>query len=277
MGSKDGTRSGSSSARTARPCTRPGTSPTISTSSRGATRPSSSSGRTTDSRARSFGSPSSSSTWAETSSPSSTRTCRSRRAGCGGGRGRGGVVEVEELVEEAVERAYAEVEKRRPELAEAKKREIAELVGAGALRYNIGRVQAEKPLTFRWEDALNFEGDSAPFLQYAHARACGILAKAGDGGAWDPAALTHVQEGTLIRLLARLPGVVASCATNRRVHPLAAYAYALAVQFQRFYEEGPVLLGEEPVRSSRLPLVRGTRIALGNALWGLGLAAPEEM
>ena len=192
-------------------------------------------------------------------------------------RRKGRVVHVEDLVDEAVERAYAEVEKRRPELAEAKKREIAELVGAGALRYNIGRVQAEKPLTFRWEDALNFEGDSAPFLQYAHARACGILAKAGDGGAWDPAALTHVQEGTLIRLLARLPGVVASCATNRRVHPLAAYAHALAVQFQRFYEECPVLLAEEPVRSSRLALVRGTRIALGNALWGLGLAAPEEM
>ena len=191
---------------------------------------------------------------------------------------RGKVVWVDDLIDEAVERAYAEVDQRRPELAEEKKREIAAFVGAGALRYNIGRVQAEKPIVFRWEDALNFEGDSAPFLQYAHARACGILAKAGASAApGDPSVLGHERERKVVKLLARLPSVVAACAASRRVHPLAGYAYALAVEFQRFYEACPVLTADEPVRSARLALVRGTRIALGNALRGLGLAAPEEM
>jgi len=138
-------------------------------------------------------------------------------------------------------------------------------------------VQAEKKITFRWEEALNFEGDSAPFLQYAHARACGILAKAGGRGAWDAAALAHDAEARLVRFLARFPSIVAACAVGRRTHPLASYAYALAGRFQRFYEECPVLPAEEPVRSSRLALVAGTRIALGNALRGLGLVAPEEM
>src|SRR5213078_2034312 len=81
---------------------------------------------------------------------------------------KGIVVYVDDLIDEAIERAFAEVSRRRA---------IAETIGLGALRYNIVRVQAEKAITFRWEDALNFEGNSAPFLQYAHARACSILAK----------------------------------------------------------------------------------------------------
>ena len=78
---------------------------------------------------------------------------------------RGIVVTMDDLIDEAVGRAFDEVKARRPELPEARMREIAELVGIGALRYNIVRVQPEKKITFRWEEALNFEGNSAPFLQ----------------------------------------------------------------------------------------------------------------
>jgi len=191
---------------------------------------------------------------------------------------RGVVVHVDDLIDEAVGRAYGEVSKRREDLSDERKREIAEFVGVGALRYNIARVQAEKKITFRWDEALNFEGDSAPFLQYAHARACGILGKAGGIAARaDAAVLTHDSEGKLVKLLARLPSVVASCAAGRRVHPLAGYAYALAAQFNLFYRDCPVLTADEPVRSARLAAVAATRTALGNALRGLGLVAPEEM
>ncbi len=190
----------------------------------------------------------------------------------------GVVVYVDDLIDEAVARAYEEVAKRREDLSEARKRDIAEFVGVGALRYNIARVQAEKKITFRWEDALNFEGDSAPFLQYAHARACGILAKA-DGGpsTYDASLLAHESERALVKWLARLPSTIATCAASRRVHPLAAYAYGLASQFNLFYRDCPVLTAEEPLRSTRLALVKATRNALGNAIRGLGLAAPEEM
>ncbi len=190
---------------------------------------------------------------------------------------KGRVVFVDDLVDEAIARAYAEVSKRRQDLPEARKNEIANFVGIGALRYNIGRVQAEKPIVFQWEEALNFEGDSAPFLQYAHARACSILAKAGPSAMADAATLGHEAERKLVRLVAKLPSTVEACAANRRVHPLATYAYSLASQFNQFYRDCPVLLAEEPLRSSRLALVEATRFALGTALGGLGLVAPEEM
>ena len=87
---------------------------------------------------------------------------------------------LDDLIDEAEDRAYEEVSKRRTDLSEEKMREIAREIGSGAIRYNIIRVQAEKQLVFKWEEALNFEGNSAPFVQYAHARCCSILGKAGD-------------------------------------------------------------------------------------------------
>src|SRR3989442_70009 len=98
---------------------------------------------------------------------------------------KGRVVYLDDLIDEAIDRAYAEVTKRREDLPETKKREIAETIGVAAVRYNMVRVQSEKAITFRWEEALSLEGNSAPFLQYAHARACSILAKAGAHDAAD--------------------------------------------------------------------------------------------
>ena len=75
---------------------------------------------------------------------------------------KGTVVYLDDLIEEAEERALEEVRKRRTDLSEERMREIARSIGRGAVRYNIVRVQPEKPLVFKWEDALNFEGNSAP-------------------------------------------------------------------------------------------------------------------
>ena len=190
---------------------------------------------------------------------------------------RGIVVTMDDLIDEAVGRAFDEVKARRPELPEARMREIAELVGIGALRYNIVRVQPEKKITFRWEEALNFEGNSAPFLQYAHARACGILDKAGRLASGDPALLVHPQEGRLAKLVAKLPHAIGKAAEGRRPHELASFAYVVAAQFNLFYRDCPVLPADPPLRAARLALVDATRIVLGNALDCLGLAAPREM
>jgi arginyl-tRNA synthetase len=156
-------------------------------------------------------------------------------------------------------------------------REIAETVGIGALRYNIVRVQPEKKITFRWEEALNFEGNSAPFLQYAHARTRGILDKAGPFEAGDPALLRHPEEARLVKLLAKFPYVIRKAAEGRRPHEVAAYAYGVAAQFNLFYRDCPVLPAEPPLRAARLGLVDGTRIVLRGGLECLGLDAPREM
>src|SRR5207244_12462943 len=123
-----------------------------------------------------------------------------------------------------------EVGRRREDLPEAKKREIAQTIGVAAVRYNIVRVQAEKAITFRWEEALSFEGNSAPFLQYAHARARSTLAKANGHAPSDLRLLVRPQDQLLIRWLAKFRSTVREAAEGRRVHAVAASVAALASQ-----------------------------------------------
>lgn len=190
---------------------------------------------------------------------------------------KGVVVYLDDLIEEAEERALEEVKKRRTDLSEERMTEIATAIGRGAVRYNIVRVQPEKQLIFKWEEALNFEGNSAPFVQYAHARACSILRKAGEfDRAADPSVLASEYEVRLVKALARLPSVIEEAGEKARIHLLPAYCQEVAAAFNQFYTYVPVLKGEE-LKDARLVLVDATRIVLANALEALGLWAPEEM
>jgi arginyl-tRNA synthetase len=191
---------------------------------------------------------------------------------------KGIVVYLDDLIDEAIERAFAEVSRRREDLSEGRKRAIAETIGLGAIRYNIVRVQAEKAITFRWEEALNFEGNSAPFLQYAHARASSILAKAGNTGPGEPRFLLHPQEQRLLRWVAKFPSTLRDAADSRRVHVVASFATDFASQFNQFYRDCPVLTAEPAaLREARVQLVEAARIVLRNGLECLGLKAPSEM
>ncbi len=189
---------------------------------------------------------------------------------------KGLVVYLDDLLEEAVERAYAEVSGRRPELDEGRKRQIAQDIGVGAVRYNIIRVQAEKQLVFKWEEALNFEGNSAPFVQYAHARCCSILRKIGEynKGA-DISVLTDPYERNLIWILAQFQEVVRQAGDKRRINMLPTYGHELASSLNQFYGAVPVLRSEH--QDARLCLVEAVRWTLRNALVTMGIAAPEEM
>jgi arginyl-tRNA synthetase len=197
---------------------------------------------------------------------------------------KGKVVYIDDLVDESVKLAMDEVKKRRDDLALDEVERISKTVGIGAVRYNIIRVQAEKKIVFKWEDALNFEGDSAPFIQYAHARACSILRKAQDNdityktGEFDSKMITNQYELDHLRMLAKLPGTVSECASKRAAHILASYAHEIAASFNQFYRECPVLQAESPEQvQSRLCIVDATRIVLRNTLELLGIAAPDRM
>lgn len=190
---------------------------------------------------------------------------------------KGLVVYLDDLIDEAEDRALEEVRKRRTDISEERMLEIAKQIGSGAIRYNIIRVQPEKQLVFKWEDALNFEGNSAPFVQYAHARACSILRKAGEySRTVDVTLLDHESERKLIRVLSLYPSTIKEAGERRKIHALPAYGHELASAFNQFYQSVPVLKSGEH-QDARLCLVEATMWALRNALGAMGIAAPEEM
>jgi arginyl-tRNA synthetase len=191
------------------------------------------------------------------------------------------VVFLDDLIDEAVELALEEVKRRRPELDAKRQAEIAEMVGIGALRYNIVRVQPEKGIVFKWEEALNFEGASAPFLMYAHTRCASILRKAERSVSADAAhakILEHPSELELLYHIARLPRMIDDAAQKDAPHLIAGYAQELAGALSAFYRDCPVLNAERPeLVAARLGVVLAAKAALGAVLDVLGIPAPEEM
>jgi arginyl-tRNA synthetase len=188
----------------------------------------------------------------------------------------GNFVLLDDLVEEGRKRAMEEVLRRRSDISTEEAERIANAVGTGALRYNIARIQPEKKVVFRWEDALNFEGNSAPFIQYAHARACSILEKAGK---WEKGALSYEEDAeiALCRQLALFPSLLRDISVSMAVHRMAVYAQQLASLFNQFYRLVTVLKAPGEKRESRLALVDASRTVLEIALNCLGIEAPESM
>jgi arginyl-tRNA synthetase len=212
----------------------------------------------------------------------------STRAGTG--------IDLDDLLDEAVERARREVEDRidtrsRGDLTDEDVERIARQVGVGAVRYDIVAKQPTKAITFEWDRALDFEAQSAPYVQYVHARCCGILEEArearsdSDGAsgeepdpeAADAAVLDTEAERDLLRVIARFPGVVEEAAGEHEPHRVATYTREFAETFNAFYRECPVLDADPEVRRARLALVGAARHTVANALAVLGVAAPESM
>lgn len=188
---------------------------------------------------------------------------------------KGRAVYLDDLIEEAVERAHREVNQRR-DVTEEEAEFISEKVGIGAIRYNIIKVNPEKPIVFTWADALNFDGKSAPFIQYAHARCCSILNKLKSDTIEAPSySYMHPQEIELIKIISLLPEIIKECASTYNPAPLAEYAYSLATSFNSFYRDCRVL-GDEKEKE-RLALVYATKYTLKNALTLLGIEAMENM
>ncbi len=180
---------------------------------------------------------------------------------------------VDELLEEAFLKAKEEVESRRSDLPEEKKVKIAKAVASGAIRYNIIKYAPEKKITFRWKDALNFEGDSSPYLQYAHARCCSILKKA-ELSDFIPN-FSDSEEKELIKTLYEFVIETEKACNMKRSHIVTKYLNDLATVFNSFYNSLKVLGSEK--EAQRLTLVKATQIVLKKGLFLLGIEALEEM
>ncbi len=191
----------------------------------------------------------------------------------------GTVVLLEDLIHEATKRAYEVVQEKNPELDEELKTATAESVGIGAIKYPMQARENTKVVTFDWESALDFNGQAAPYIQYAYVRCGSILRKAGNPVIHAVEVYHELasQEIQLIDLISRFSREVERAGEERRTIQIANYAYELAKTFNNFYTNCPVLTAEESIRTTRLNLVMATRQVLKNNLTLLGITAPEAM
>jgi len=191
----------------------------------------------------------------------------------------GTVVLLEDLIREATNRAYQVVQEKNPDLSEEQKLATANAVGIGAIKYPMQARENTKVVTFDWESALDFNGQAAPYIQYAYVRCGSILKKAGYPKI-EPAPPTYElssQEIQLIDLISRFSREVERAGAEYRTIQIANYAFELAKTFNNFYTHCPVLSEADPICNTRLNLVMATRQVLKNNLTLLGITAPEAM
>lgn len=189
-------------------------------------------------------------------------------------------VKLSDLLDEAIDRAYTEVNEKNPDLPETRKQEVARAVGIGAVKYADLAIDRNRDYVFAWDRMLALNGNTAPYLQYAHARICSIFRKGrlDEEEATGPLAITQPAERALIMKLLEFSEVVAAVEADLRPHALCTYLYEVASEFSGFYDHCPVLTAElESQRQSRLFLCRMTQRTLARGLDLLGIAAPREM
>jgi arginyl-tRNA synthetase len=191
----------------------------------------------------------------------------------------GSVVKLADLLDQAEARALAVVAEKNPDLPEAERRDVARVVGIGAVKYADLSKNRTSDYVFDWDQMLSFEGNTAPYLQYAYTRIRSIFRR----GAIDEAALTGrirleaAEEHALAVALLRLQETVEQVAEDGHPHYLCGYLYELATQFSRFYEACPILSADDATRTSRLLLCRRTAQTLRGGLDLLGIETVERM
>ncbi|RJS83794.1 arginine--tRNA ligase [Candidatus Bathyarchaeota archaeon] len=192
---------------------------------------------------------------------------------------RGRYVTLDEVMDESVERAFEEVSKRSPQLSTEERRQIAEVVGIGAIRFAFVSVDPSKPVVFTWDRVLNFERNSSPYIQYTYARAGSILRKAPvKTEVFRSELLTKPIERELVVAVSKFPEVVIEASENLKPNTIAEYLVSLSDAFNSFYNSTPVIkAGSEDLVTARLTLVEGVRTVIKNGLNLLGIEAPERM
>jgi len=201
----------------------------------------------------------------------------------------GNAVLYDDLKEEMVSLAVAEAKKKNPKLAKRKLDMIAKQVGLGAIKFWMLNTGPDKVIIFDPKRAASIDESSGPYVQYAYTRACSIISKSKGTRRREKIAspiknikrnigmLKEEKELELIKLLNEFPESVRSSAESMHPHVIAGFATRLAIAFNDFYECVPVLKANEDVKNARLVLVEAVRTVLKNALYLLGMEAPEKM
>lgn len=189
---------------------------------------------------------------------------------------KGHVLYLDELLDRAVEKALAIIEEKSPNLEN--KEEVARQVGVGAVIYSDLQNSRIKDIDFRWDRALNFDGDTGPYVQYTYTRCCSVMRKAGEVAVQpDYNALLDDEAQLVLRLLARFPeDVRAACRTNEPFMITRATT-DLAKAYNKYYYEHRILDGEPGEIAARVQLTDAVRQVIKTGLYLIGMEAPERM
>jgi arginyl-tRNA synthetase len=186
-----------------------------------------------------------------------------------------------DVLDEAVERATASVKEKNPDLPDDEQIDIGRMVGTGALKYADLSTDRIKDYVFDWDRMLAFEGNTAPYLQYAHARIKSILRRDNDMPTATAEATTQPalvpEERALILQLLQFDAAIHDTLLRYSPHRLCTYLFELAQSFTSFYEACPVLKAESQTRAFRILLCAQTARVLATGLDLLGIEAPERM
>ena len=193
----------------------------------------------------------------------------------------GEAISLKDLLEESIIRADKSILEKNPEMKESERKEISKMIGIGSVKYADLSVDRNKNYVFDWDKMLSLEGNTAPYLQYAHARICSIFRKASiskDSFENTEIQITNVNEASLCRVLIRFSESIDAAINNYAPHRLAVYLHKLAQEFASFYENCPVLVYDsESIMNNRLALCSLTARTLSTGLNLLGIDSPERM
>lgn len=197
---------------------------------------------------------------------------------------KGNVVMLEDLLTQAIAKTKEIIESKNPDMDN--KDEIARQVGVGAVIFNDLSTNRVKDIVFSWNEALNFEGETGPYVQYTHARCCSVLRKANDGKgmeipegnkAFDSSLLLNDEAYAAVKQLALFPETVVQAMVKMEPSLISRYLVDLAQSFNRFYHGCPILVEDQALRSARLALVKSVQLTLSNGLKLIGLESPEKI
>ncbi len=187
----------------------------------------------------------------------------------------GNVVLLKDLFEAAVDKVRGIMEEKNPNLEN--KEAVAEAIGVGAIVFYYLTNNRIKDINFSLEEALSFEGNTGPYVQYTYARACSVLSRAGDV-ADAPVQITTEEEATLVKTLCRFGERVCSAIADYEPSYITRFILDVASAFNRFYHNCSILGADDPaVRASRVKLTEATKIVLGNAFDLICLSKTEKV
>ena len=190
---------------------------------------------------------------------------------------KGNIILLEDVLNKSVELARKIIEEKNPELAN--KEEVAKEVGIGAVIFADLSTRRNKDIDFDWDQALSFDGESAPYVQYTHARLCSLMRKYEKpvGKIVNYEVVSSEEEITLIKLLESFPRIIKSAADNYEPSFICSYLIDLCANFNRFYQKHRIITVDHGLTEARMLLIKAIQITLENGLSLLGIEAPERM